>query len=177
MSEEKPENKSEEKSENKLIQMLLQKKQAWLKAREEISRLEQENWEKRVKELYSQIKEWLIPLQEEELLDFSEHSEAILNADGREEEKVITYFAIQFFNDKTIEFEPVGLKIDNVYGRVDMKLDSQKVMVVIKDKDSDWKLIRPNDPQKPPVEEEFDQKHFEQLITEFVESFDEKSVS
>ncbi|EDN67160.1 hypothetical protein BGP_1632 [Beggiatoa sp. PS] len=173
MSENQSEDQPKKESESQLTQILLQKKQAWLKVREKTSRLEQEKWEKRVRELYNQIKEWLNPLQEEELLDFSEHSEAILNGDG-EEEKVITYFAINFFNDKAIEFEPIGLKVDDVYGRVDMKLDSDKIMIVIKHKDSDWKLVRSNNPQNPPVYEEFDQKNFEQLVTEFVQYFDDQ---
>ena len=46
-----------------LAEVAKQKKQQWLNYRKE-SRSERENWKKKVKELYTQIKQWLMPLEE-----------------------------------------------------------------------------------------------------------------
>jgi hypothetical protein len=164
-------------NENKLAKILLQKREKWLKAREEASRLERENWENRVKELYDDVKNWLKPLKEEDLLEFIEHSEAILNSEG-EEEKIIHYFSIEFFNGKTIDFEPLGLNIggesSEIYGQVKMKLDVSNVMIEIKNQDANWKFVSSDEQKESSRYEEFSQENLEQFITDFVQRFEDK---
>ena len=160
-------------NENKLAKILLQKREKWLKAREEASRLERENWENRVKELYDDVKKWLKPLKSEDLLNFAEHSEAILNSEG-EEEKIIHYLSIEFFNGKTIDFEPLGLNIGGeIYGQVKMKLDLSNVMIEIKNQDANWKFALSDD-QKGSHYEEFSQENLEKFVTDFVQCFEDK---
>jgi hypothetical protein len=75
-----------------------------------------------------------------------------------------------FFNGQTIEFKPIGLDIVGAYGKVDMKLGLYQVMIVMLEKGDDW-LFAERYNQEEPTYSGFNQDNFEQLVTEFIESF------
>ena len=47
---------------------------------------------------------------------------------------------IKFFNGQTVKFEPV-FNIVGAYGRIDMTLGLHKVMIVLKEKNSNWIFV------------------------------------
>ena len=149
-----------------LIEIAKQKKQEWLNLRKN-SHSERKNWAKKVEELYKQIIEWSKPLEEEGIISFQflpwERTEVF-------GEEAIDGLQIQFFNDQAIHFDPIGLDVVGAYGRVDMRLGLHKVMIVMLEKDSNW-LFAERYNREEPTYYEFNQENFEQLVTDFMESF------
>jgi len=154
-----------------LAEMLKQKKQQWINYRNE-SRLERDNWETKVKALYTQIKQWLMPLKNDGLLRYKEEAlpvRSIWVGEGIEEEKR-NELTIEFFNGETIKLEPVGLEVIGAYGRVDMKLGLHHVMIVMPEKEGDWIFAERYNREEPTLYD-FNQGNFEQFLTDFVERF------
>ncbi|MEN8217594.1 MAG: hypothetical protein ABFS56_14740 [Pseudomonadota bacterium] len=156
-----------------LAEAIKQKKQAWLNYRK-VSRFEIADWNNKVRELYEQIKEWLKPFENDGLLRFEEESvpvdyflEEEVVSDNTEVKECLT---IKFFNGQTIEFEPVGFNVVGGYGRLDMQLGLRKIMIVLKERDGDWIFTERYGLEKTPTYD-FNQDSFEQIVTEFVESF------
>ena len=59
---------------NHLLEIAKQKQQEWLNCRQNSSS-EREYWKRKVKELYTQIKQWLKPLEQEKLLHWQEENQ------------------------------------------------------------------------------------------------------
>ena len=150
-----------------LIEIAKQKHQEWLNCHQN-SHSEIKNWVQKVEELYAQILEWIKPLEAEgiiswQFLPWEEPTEANFG-------EAIDGLQIQFFNKQTIDFDPIGLDVVGAYGRVDMRLGLHKVMIVMLEKDSNW-LFAERYNREEPTYSEFNQENFEQLVTEFIESF------
>jgi len=155
-----------------LEEILEQKKQALLKYREE-SLFEEIEWKKKVKELYTQIKKWLKPLQKREYVIFKEEKRSVGTSVVNEEDfkpALRNFLTIQFFNGETIEFEPVGFNVVGAYGRVNIQLGLREMMILLKEQAGQWEFAERNESRKF-IFYEFNQDTFEQLVTEFVESF------
>jgi Zn-dependent M32 family carboxypeptidase len=113
-----------------LAEVARQKKQQWLNFFQE-SRHERENWKKKVDQLYTQIKQWLSPLEAEGLLRYKEETQPVrsiwvgegIEAEMRDE------LTIEFFNGETIKLEQVCLEIIGAYGRLDMKLGLHQIRI------------------------------------------------
>jgi len=154
-----------------LTEVVKQKKQQWINYHNE-SRSERKTWEKKVKELYTQIKQWLMPLEMEGLLRYKEEMlpvNSILLKEGIEEENR-NELTIEFFNGETIKLEQVGLDIVGAYGRVDMKLGLHQVMIVMQEKEGDWIFVERYNREEPTLYD-FNQTNFEQFVKDFVERF------
>jgi hypothetical protein len=154
-----------------LTEVAKQKKQQWINYRNE-SRSERKNWEKKVKELYTQIKQWLMPLETDGLLRYKEERlpvNSILLGEGIEQE-MRDELTIEFFNGETIKLEPTGLEVVGAYGRVDMKLGLHQVMIVMQEKEGDWIFAERYNREEPTLYD-FNQTNFEQFVTDFVERF------
>jgi len=154
-----------------LTEMAQQKKQQWLNYRNE-SRPERKNWEKKVEKLYTQIKQWLMPLETDGLLRYKEERlpvRSILPGEGIEKE-MRDELTIEFFNGETIKLEPVGLEVVGAYGRVDMKLGLHQVMIVMPEKEGNWIFAERYNREEPTLYD-FNQANFEQFVTDFVERF------
>jgi len=155
-----------------LEEMLEQKKQSLLKYREK-SLFEEIEWQKKVKELYIQIKKWLEPLQKRNYLVFKEEKRSVGTSVVNEEDfkpAMRDFLTIPFFNGETIEFEPVGFNVVGAYGRVNLQLGLREMMIVLKEPDGEWEFAERNEGRKL-IFYPFNQDTFEQLVTEFVESF------
>jgi len=148
-----------------LVEIAKQKKQEWINCRQN-SRLERENWKNKVKELYAQIKQWLMPLEQDNLLRWQEENKQ----NTTEGIEVGDYLTVIFFNGQTIQFDPVGLEVVGAYGRVDMRLGLHKVMIVMPKKNGNWLFAERYNREEPTLYD-FNQENFEQLVTEFIESF------
>jgi hypothetical protein len=156
-----------------LAEVIKQKKQAWLNSRK-VSRFEIADWNNKVRKLYEQIKEWLKPFENDGLLRFEEESVPV---DYLMEEKVVSdntevkeCLTIKFFNGQTIEFEPVGFNVVGAYGKVNMQLGLREMMVVLREKEGNWEFAERYDGRKIAFYD-FNKDTFEELVTEFVESF------
>jgi len=147
-----------------LIEIAKQKKQEWLNLRKN-SHSERKNWAKKVEELYKQIIEWIKPLEEEEILKYELTQEI-----DEEKEPVSFILGITFFNDQTILFQSEEFEVVGAYGRVDMEFGLRRLMIILKDKESDWIFTERYGLEKTPTYD-FNQETFEQLVTEFIESF------
>jgi len=155
-----------------LEEILEQKKQVLLKYREE-SLVEEIEWQKKVKALYTQIRKWLKPLQDRGYVIFQEEKRSMGTSIINEEDfkpALRDFLTIQFLNGETIEFEPVGFNVVGVYGRVNMQLGLREMMIVLRKKGVEWEFAERNEGRKLNFYQ-FNQDTFEQLVTEFVESF------
>jgi hypothetical protein len=157
---------------NYLEEILEQKKQNLLKDREE-SLTEEIEWQKKVKTLYTQIKKWLEPLQKKGYIRFQEEKRSmgtsiINDADFKPARR--DFLTIQFLNGETIEFEPVGFNVVGAYGRVNLQLGLREMMIILRKRDGNWEFAERNEGRKLDFYQ-FNQDTFEQLVTEFVESF------
>jgi hypothetical protein len=160
-----------------LKELVAQKRQTLLKEQEE-SRLEIEVWSKKVNELYQQITTWLKPLTEDGSIRIERFSAygtgnfSLYHIEGEERtyEDTIDALIVEFFNDEKIHFIPAGLNIVGGYGRVDLELGLRKLMLVLKEKDGEWFYTESYGLAKSPLHK-FTQTSFEQLVTEFVETF------
>jgi hypothetical protein len=152
-----------------LAEIAKQKKQQWLNYRKE-SRSERDNWKKKVKELYAQIKQWLMPLEEDGLLRYKEETLPVSLVGEGIEAEMRNELTIEFFNGETIKLEPVGLEVVGAYGRVDMKLGLHQVMIVMPEKEGNWIFAERYNREEPTLYD-FNQANFEQFVTDFVERF------
>jgi len=155
-----------------LEEILEQKKQTLLKYRKE-SLFEEVEWQKKVKELYNRIKNWLAPLQKSNYLVFKEEKRSVGTSVVNEEDfksALRDFLTIQFFNGETIEFEQVGFNVVGAYGRINLQLGLREMMIVLKEPDGEWEFAERNEGRKL-IFYKFNQDTFEQLVTEFVESF------
>ncbi|WP_069470957.1 hypothetical protein [Candidatus Marithrix sp. Canyon 246] len=116
-----------------LATILKKKQQVLLKYSQE-SRSEVIDWNNKVIQLYKQIKTWLKPLETQKLLSFEESSEAKYEMPLMGTKPILK---IKLFNGQVIKFEPI-LNIVGAYGRIDMKFGLDKVMIVLKEKKSNW---------------------------------------
>jgi hypothetical protein len=124
----------------------------------------------KVHELYSKIKQWLMPLESEGLLRYKEET---LPISGISEESGINDrndLTIKFFNGATIKLESVDLEVVGAYGRIDMQLGLRRIMIILKEEKSEWIFTERYGLEKNPTYD-FNQETFEQIVTEFVESF------
>jgi hypothetical protein len=162
---------------NALKELVAQKRQTLLKEQEE-SRLEIEFWSKKVNELYQQITTWLKPLTEDGSIRierspvYGTDNFGTWNVEGenRTVADTIDTLSVVFFNGEKIHFIPVGLNIVGGYGRVDLALGLRKWMIVLKEKEGEWFYTESYGLAKSPLHK-FTQTSFEQLVTEFVETF------
>lgn len=130
--------------------------------------LERENWTKQVHELYHQIKQWLMPLEKDGLLRYKEENLHKSRVSHEMDDR--NNLTIEFFNGETIKLESVDLEIVGAYGRIDMQLGLRRLMIILKEKESEWILTERYGLEKTPTYD-FNQATFEQIVTEFVESF------
>jgi hypothetical protein len=77
---------------------------------------------------------------------------------------------IEFFNGATIKLKSVGLDIVGAYGRIDMQLGLRKLMLILKEKEGEWLFTERYSLEKTPTYD-FNQAAFEQIVTDFIESF------
>jgi hypothetical protein len=145
-----------------LVEIAKQKKQKWLNYC-----LERENWGKKIEKLYDQIIEWIEPLEKEGIIKYEMTREGY----SPEEEPPLSFLlGITFFNDETILFRSEEFEVVGAYGRIDMDFGERNIMIILKDKESDWIFTERYGLEKTPTYD-FNQENFEQILTEFVESF------
>ncbi len=152
-----------------LAEVARAKKHLWINFQKE-THCHRENWKKEVHELYRQIKQWLLPLESDGLLRYQEDSlpmNGVSPTGGPEEQNNLT---IEFFNGATIKLESVDLEVVGAYGRIDMLLGLRRIMILLMEKEGEWILTERYGLEKSPTYE-FNQETFEQIVTEFVESF------
>jgi hypothetical protein len=152
-----------------LTEIARQKKQQWLNYQKEHGS-DRENWTQQVKGLYSQIKLWLKPLEQEGLLRYQEETlpePPIYFGNGRPEQFELT---IEFFNGAVIKFKSVGLDIVGAYGRIDLQLGLRKLMLIQLEKEGEWLFTERYSLEKTPTYA-FNQAAFEEIVTDFIESF------
>ena len=153
-----------------LAEVAREKKQQWINFRKK-NHSERENWKKKVHELYSKIKQWLMPLESEGLLRYQEETLPMIcisEESGVEERNDLT---IKFFNGALIKLESVDLEVVGAYGRIDMQLGLRRIMIILlKEEKSEWIFTERYGLEKNPTYD-FNQEAFEQIVTEFVESF------
>jgi hypothetical protein len=77
---------------------------------------------------------------------------------------------IEFFNGATIKLKSVGLDIVGAYGRIDLQLGLRKIMLILKEKEGEWLFTERYSLEKTPTYD-FNQASFEQIVTDFIESF------
>lgn len=147
-----------------LAEITKKKQQQWLNYYKE-SHSEREYWQKKVNELYTQIKQWLKPLESNGLLRYKFNSPSVKEGIADRKDLII-----EFFNSETIKLESVGLDVVGAYGRVDMKLGLAKIMIVMPEKGADWIFAERYNREEPTIYD-FNQENFEQFVTDFVERF------
>jgi len=152
-----------------LAEVARDKKQQWINFRKE-THFERENWKKKVHELYSKIKQWLMPLESEGLLRYKEETPPMSDISPKSELFDRNDLTIKFFNGATIKLESVDLEVVGAYGRIDMQLGLRRIMIILKEEKSEWIFTERYALEKTPTYD-FNQETFEQIVTEFVESF------
>ncbi|EDN67509.1 hypothetical protein BGP_4587 [Beggiatoa sp. PS] len=89
--------------------------------------------QKKVEELYDHIIEWIEPLEKEGILKYE------LTTEIDEEKKPVSFILrITFFNHETIFFHSEEFEVVGAYGRIDMQFGLRKLMIILKEKESDW---------------------------------------
>jgi len=152
---------------NSLQKILVQKKKKldaelpkWNKYKNE--------WIKKVDNLFSLIKDWIGPLENNNYLKLS-YSDISIS-----EESLGRYnlrkMEIIFFNNEKVELIPIGLHVIGASGRIDLKMGERKIMIVGSTDSSGW-LFAEREGRGKPKTWTFDEDNFNEILTEFAEEF------
>ncbi len=151
-----------------LADVLKHKKQELLKQYEKFG-ADASYWGEEVNALYQQIRAWFNPLAQEGLLSFERHTEEFeVPFVGR---RGLDSLVIKFFNGQIITFKNIGLHIGGAFGRLEMKMGTRLIRIILNEKKGNWTMSERGRPREPEITYEFNRDNFEKIVTQFVENF------
>ncbi|QWR77949.1 hypothetical protein [Candidatus Magnetomonas plexicatena] len=138
-----------------------------VETRKMTSKEKKEEWINRINNLFTQISEWLKPMQDEQLLSITKTKIKI-------HEQLLGIYTVEtmvvtFLNNETIEIIPIGRYVLGGNGRLDIKKGLNVIMIIGND-DGSWKFVQ-RDRFGKRVGSDFNKDNFEKFLSELIDEY------